>query len=374
MAKCAKRQIAHLDGYVAALSETDRALVNRIYHVQTAVGGLAVPPSMQAWVESTFGDLGAVRTQHVVKVTNLITMEGALFNPLRGVRPIDLWAEVDVCAAIEQTRGGPFCHPESLTPEDIFAEGLPGRVRGKYCITASNIAKYDGYHGLVIFDEHNPLEISSERVRDYIDTALRWAKRAHNADGSAKYFFLMWNCLWKGGASIVHGHMQVALGRGMHYARVEHWRRQALLYRLAHGENYFDDLYRVHEALGLATTIGETRAVVSLTPVKEKEILLISPTCWIDNDDCKEALGSILQTYTGAMGVQSFNLALYQRPIDVAEEDWDGFPAVVRLVDRGDLNVRTTDVGCMELYGSSVITTDPFDVIDAIRSQRDPLA
>jgi hypothetical protein len=44
------------------------------------------------------------------------------------------------------------------------------------------------------------------------------------------------------------------------------------------------------------------------------------------------------------------------------------------LVDRGDLNVRTTDVGCMELYGSSVITTDPFDVIDAIRSQRDPLA
>jgi hypothetical protein len=256
-----------------------------------------------------------------------------------------------------------------LTPEDIFSEGVPGRVSGKYCITASNVAKYDGYHGLVIFNEHNPLAITSERVHDYIDTALRWAKRAHNADAAAKYFFLMWNCLWKGGASVVHGHMQVALGRGMHYARVEHWRRQALLYRLAHGENYFDDLYRASAALGLATTIGQTRVIVSLTPVKEKEILVVSPSRWIDNHDFKEAIGSVLESCVSELGVQSFNLALFQRPIDTVGEDWTGFPAVVRIVDRGDLNVRTTDVGCMELYGSSVISTDPFSVIEAIRSQ-----
>jgi len=319
-----------------------------------------------------------VREQQIVKVTNLITLEGSLFNPLRVARPADIVSREDVHAAIEGTRGGPFCHPETLTPEDIFGVDVPGRVRGKHCVTASNVAKYDGYHGLVIFDEHNPLLFTREHVHDYINTALRWAKRAHNADHEAKYFFLMWNCLWKGGASIVHGHMQMTLGRGMHYARVEHWRRQALLYRLAHGGNYFDDLYRVHAALGLAMTIGQTRVLSSLAPVKEKEILLISPIRWIDSDDFKDAISAVLRAYVQHLGVQSFNLALFQRPIDVAEtvrpgdgargwEDWDGFPAVVRIVDRGDLQVRAADVGCMELYASSVISSDPFEVIGALR-------
>ena len=96
--------------------------------------------------------------------------------------------------------------------------------------------------------------------------------------------------------------------------------------------------------------------------------MIVSPTRWLDDDDFVEAIGLVLQRYVGVLGVQSFNLALFQRPIDVVEEDWEGFPAIVRLVDRGDLHVRTTDVGCMELYGSSVISSDPFAVIEAIRS------
>jgi hypothetical protein len=320
---------------------------------------------MYGWVASSFGDVETVGRQRIVKVTNLITMEGALFNPLRGTRPMDFIPKDDVSASIEETVGGPFCHPEELTPEDSF-----GRVRGEYCITASNIAKYDGYHGLVIFDDHNPLHITRERVHDYISTALRWAKRAHNADVTAKYFFLIWNCLWKGGSSIVHGHMQLALGQGMHYARVEHWRRQALLYRLAHSANYSDDLYSIHEALGLGMRLGQTRVLASLTPVKEKEVLLISPTRWVDNHDFKDAINTVLQSFLSRLGVQSFNMALFQRPIDTAEEDWSGFPAIVRIVDRGDLQVRTTDVGCMELYGSSVISTDPFQVMEAIEQEQ----
>jgi galactose-1-phosphate uridylyltransferase len=361
-----KKQIADLDELVRSLSVAERAVFERIFHLESSVGRLVVPPSMHTWVEERFGDVDRVTVQQVVKITNLITMDGALFNPLRGVRPLDLAIEQDALAAIEETRGGAFCHPETLTPEDILGDGDSGRVRGKHCITASNIAKYDGYHGLVIFDDHNPLNITTERVHDYIDTALRWAKRAHNADVKAKYFFLMWNCLWKGGASVVHGHIQVALGRGMHYARVEHWRRQALLYRLAHDSNYFDDLYQIHNALGLATTVGETRLIASLTPVKEKEILLISPTRWIHNEDFKNAIAFALHKAIHNLGVQSFNLVLFQRPLDSAVEDWEGFPAIVRIVDRGDLGVRTTDVGCMELYGSSVIATDPFAVIEAI--------
>jgi hypothetical protein len=163
----------------------------------------------------------------------------------------------------------------------------------------------------------------------------------------------------------------------MHYARVEHWRRQALLYRLAHGANYFDDLYRVHHALGLAVQVGQARVIASLTPVKDKELLVVSPTRWVHNEDMFDAISAALHAYRKALGVQSFNLALFQRPLDVAEtthpmdgskgwEDWDGFPAVVRIVDRGDLRARAADVGCMELYASSVVASDPFDAIRAV--------
>jgi hypothetical protein len=366
--------LSELPERVDRLSPADRELFYRIFDLRRVRGRLRVPETMTGWVEERFGSVAAVETQQIVKVTNRITLEATLYNALRAERPVDMVSSEDVDAAIEGTRGGPFCTPETMTPEDDF-----GRVRGRHCLTASNVAKYDGYHGLVIFREHHPLQFSFEEVRDYVLTALRWAKQAHNVDREAKYFFLMWNCLWKGGASIVHGHMQMTLGRGMHYGRIEHWRRQALLYRLAHGTNYFEDLCRVHAALGLARQVGGARVLASLTPVKDSELLVISPTRWIHNDDMLAAISLALAAYRDRLGVQSFNLALFQRPLDVAEtmhpidgkgwEDWNGFPAVVRIVDRGDLTVRAADVGCMELYASSVVSSDPFVTIQAIPRQ-----
>jgi hypothetical protein len=51
----------------------------------------------------------------------------------------------------------------------------------------------------------------------------------------------------------------------------------------------------------------------------------------------------------------------------VTGEDWDGFPAMVRLVDRGDSKKVTSDIGAMELYASSVISSDPFEVAKMLR-------
>jgi hypothetical protein len=39
----------------------------------------------------------------------------------------------------------------------------------------------------------------------------------------------------------------------------------------------------------------------------------------------------------------------------------------VRVVDRGPLYSRTADIGSMELYAASVVSTDPFDVARALR-------
>jgi len=222
----------------------------------------------------------------------------------------------------------------------------------------------DGFHGVLVFHEHHPLAFSAEEVKDYVDTALAWARRAHCEDKAARYFFFLWNCLWKSGASMLHGHAQMTLGRGIHYAGVEHLRRVALLYRIGHGANYFGDLFAALRAIGLAFENCGVRVLASLTPVKEKEVLLIAER---PHDDLKHAIYKVLRCFVDHLDVASFNLALYMKPIDSVPEDWRGFPAVVRIVDRGDPNCRTCDVGAMDLYGSSVISSNPFAVADALR-------
>lgn len=350
--------ITHLEELVQALPADQRTRFARIFQVDTTIGELKAPPSMQDWIVKYFGSLETVQKQRIVKVTNLITLEAALFNELRASRPMEAKSTADLEQTILSNVGDPFCNPLEGTPEDSF-----GRIKGKHCITASNVAKYDGFHGLVIFDEHNPLHFTAEEVKDYIDTALRWAREAHCADKDARYFFLMWNCLWKSGASILHGHMQMTLGRGIHYAKIEHLRRSALLYQIAHGTNYFDDLYAAHQALGLACEERGVRVLSYLAPTKEREVLLIAPRV---DDRLKWATYKTLDCMVNVLGVKSFNMVLYMKPIDSVPEDWTSFPAVVRIVDRGDPNNKTADFGAMELYASSVITSDPFHVFEVL--------
>ena len=48
--------------------------------------------------------------------------------------------------------------------------------------------------------------------------------------------------------------------------------------------------------------------------------------------------------------------------------DWRRFPAIARLVDRGDPGNRTCDIGAMELYAASVIASAPFVVAAALQA------
>ncbi|WP_207955821.1 hypothetical protein [Rubrobacter marinus] len=324
-------------------------------------GRLELTEEMRPFVERSFGSVEVVREQRIVKVTNRVTLEGTLFNELRASRPMQTGVDLDLGREISATKGDAFCRPLEGTPSDVF-----GRVRGEHSVTASNIAKYDGFHGVVVFDDHDPLDFTPEKVSDYVSVGLEWGKRALEADAEAKYFFLMWNCLWRAGGSIVHGHAQATATRGMHYPKVEHLRRSALSYESEHGSNYFDDLYRVHDALGLSIPAPEgVRAFASLAPVKEKEIILVGRS--LEDEALRLAVARVLEGLTKGLGVRSFNAAFYVPPLVPAEEDWSGFPVVVRLVARGDPASRTSDIGAMELYAASVVASDPFRVAEALR-------
>ena len=74
--------------------------------------------------------------------------------------------------------------------------------------------------------------------------------------------------------------------------------------------------------------------------------------------------------YRDVLGVRAFNLALHRAPVDpdLARTDgWDAMPPVVHLVDRGDPDSRSSDIGAMELYAAPVVGADPFAVADALR-------
>lgn len=354
-----ERSVADIEETVLALPAPPRELFARMFHVSATTGDLVPCPSIEGWLNAQFGSIQAVRNQPITRITNRVTMEGSIFNGLRSKRPNEVKGTLDLQEVIRERVGDPFCSPLDRTPEDTF-----GRVKGRYCTTASSVAKFEGFHGVVVFDEHDPLVLSEERVSDYIDTAVRWAQAAHEEDERAKYPLFVWNCLWRGGASIIHGHAQVVLGRDMHYAKVEGLRRAARSYAGSYGSDYFDDLYEVHEAVGLAFQNRTTRVLAYLTPVREKEVLLISPEL---NRDCKDSIYRVLHCFLQEMGVSSFNLAIYSPPVGESQEEWTDFPVIVRVVDRGDPMNRTSDIGAIDLYGSSSIVSDPFQLVGALR-------
>lgn len=357
--------IAVLPQLVDRLSALDRARFERIFHLTAAEGITVPPPEMKGWIEKHFGSLEAVSSQHIVRVTNRLTLEGTMFNVLRASRPLESGpgeCSQDIDEAVRGSAGDPFCHPLTGTPADVF-----GRIRGRHAVTASNIAKCDAWHGVIVFDEHDPLRFGPEQVADYYETAQAWARAAHQVDPEARYPFFLWNCLWRSGASILHGHAQVVVARGMPLGRVELWRRAAAVYRASYGTDYFGDLIAVMRALGLAIDHGAAVLLPALTPFKEKEVQIIAPRL---DGDLTSAIYAALRALIDRLGMRSFNVALYQPPLGAVEEGWHDFPFVARLVDRGPLRLATSDVGAAEVFGESVVTTDPYKVAKALSGSK----
>jgi galactose-1-phosphate uridylyltransferase len=344
-------EIVDLDQLIAGLSRPERSLFERVFNVDISYGRLNPPESMRPWIEEHFGRVESTQIQKIVKVTNLITLEGVMFNWLRSHRPTWKANGQDLDAELARDNHDPLDDPHNDTPEDVF-----GRVEGRYCITASNIAKFDGLHSLIVFKERHPLRFDEEMLTDYIDTGTRWAEKGHSMDPQALYYLFMWNCLSRAGASLPHGHAQVMLGRGMHYAAVESLRRTALLYQAQYRTNYFEDLYRAHASVGCAFASDGVKVIANLTPRKENEVLLMAPKL---NASLKHCLYEVLACYRDKLDVSSFNLVIYQPPLAPTEENWEGFPVVVRIVDRGNPSSRTCDIGAMELYAATVISSDP---------------
>lgn len=349
--------IVQLPEIVEALDRADRGCFDRIYSYSLADARLRAPAPMVPWIERTFGALDAVETQRIVRVSNKVTGEGTLFNELRARRPVRSAQEAnaDFHSYLEEDA---WEDPLTSTPEDVF-----GRLSNEYGLTAANVAKYDAVHSIVVFTEPDPLAFTRESVVAQARLAREWIATAHRDDPAAIYPYLMWNCLWRAGGSIVHGHTQISLARGRHYAKIERLRQDAARYQASEQRSYFDDFRQVHTALGLAKEFDGVFMGAHLTPIKEKECLLIAEEM---DDKLASAMYSVLATFRDVLGVRSFNVGVLMPPIAPSSESWERFPVVVRIVDRGDLTTRVSDIGGMEMFAEGVVAADPFSVSRAL--------
>ena len=361
-----ENKITNLIKIINALSEKEKTLIAKILKIQSAEGSLIYPADPE--VIKSYGPRDQVEYQKIIKITNRITYECSLFNELRSNRPFQTKEPIKLEDKLKKTEDCIFCIPKAyyVTSGDTFPES--GRIIKDSCFTASNPGKYDGYHGLVIFNDHNPYIFSN--FQDNLTCSIEWAQKAHEKDKGAIYFFFMWNCLWKAGGSIVHGHNQMSLGKGMHYGKIEFLLNAANSYE----GNYFEDIYNIHELLGLGFKSGKVKIMAYLTPIKEKEVFIIAETV----NDLGNTIPKILECFYSRLNVRSFNLALICSPsaifdeIDEGEKKrWNGFPVIFRILDRGDLNNRTNDIGAMELYAASVISSDPYVVARELKAEFD---
>lgn len=346
---------------ISRLSGEGRERADRLFEAVRIEGSTVPPATLQPWLRDTFGSVDAVRHQRMIRVTNLATLDSAVFATLRSRRPVDGGEPPrDLATEIAATEGDPFCDPEHQTPAEPF-----GRVRGARMVTGANAALADAHHAVLVFDHHDPLALDAGLVQDLLATGRAWADRARADDRAADRYLLIWNCLWRAGGSIIHGHAQALLGRGRHHAALDRFLRDAGRYREAHGADLIADLVAVHRDLGLARDLaGGVTVVAHLTPIKERELLVVGQPGMDERDPAfADATWRALSAYREVLGVRSFNLALWRSPLgDGADE----VAPVVRIVDRGDPMSRPSDIGAMELYGTPIVGSDPYEVIAAV--------
>jgi hypothetical protein len=166
--------IMQLEDAVNALPHEEHARFGRIFEVSSTTGGLVARCDGAVDREAVRQRRGHASEDH--QVTNVVT-RGVLFNWLHPAARSGgrRWTS---------TRSWNTNHARWLTvqrtPEDLF-----GRVRGKFCVTASNIAKFDGFHGLVVFNEKHPLRFTREMLHDYVDTGGRWGDSTPRPGGQS---------------------------------------------------------------------------------------------------------------------------------------------------------------------------------------------
>jgi hypothetical protein len=350
---------------------------SRLFETRSKQGSLVIPPAFEGKARELFASypggtahLGFITNQTVVTTYNRYTEEYSMFNEVRRYRPgyqekLSPENEHIIQQAIKEGEGADKCDFCSMerTAIDVF-----GRIESKHCYTASNVAKYEQWHGLIISKVHSPLIFDKDMLQDYMETAHEWYRRVNRLDPEAQFPHLMWDAGKRAAASQIHQHLQMIITQDRYLTRTEHTRAASVRFEQDYDLNYWEELIAVHEALGLAVRAGQTIVLSYITPIKEREMIIVTENS--HHPSFGRAIAAALHALTDDVGCRAFSLAISFAPLDNKGNTAFGpFPAMARVVDRGSPMDTRSDVGAMEFYGANNVGADPYHIMPFLRKQ-----
>lgn len=400
---CLSRTIATLPERIDGLPGGQRDAVRSIFDVSARRSDMVIPdsfaPKMARWTRSDGqSDEDALRSaaaQRAIVITDLVEARTAHYNPLRAHKPIaftkpsagSAYSEI---SATEGAGSCDFCAPETMTSSEPW-----GRLHGAHSLTAANAFRADGAHGMLVFRRHDPLGVTLDELRDGLDVVTRWYERTREhiesggerparaqQPGPAEWHpVLWWNAMGKSSASQIHPHMQMYLSPSAP-GRARLLRTARAQYAAARGapraDRYYTDLVAAHSALGLATRVGAASVLASLTPRAPAGELLVVGDAGAPLSALAPALHAALRALIDGRHCRSFSMAFTLPPMRGGSaalrgtaEEGASERVVAAILDRGDIESRTADVGGVDLvHGATIVNVDPYAIMEALDPAR----
>ena len=394
---------------------------DRIFRITECISEMRIPDNFRSRAKQLFSgyvarsndisdnydSLSFLEQQRILSVRNMWTRELSLLNPLRpyrleGAEPLrvdtsEALPAVSRNSASSDGRPCDFC--TNLTAEDTF-----GVVYGKHCRTASNVAKYAKWHGLLLLKRHDDtFFFDREVIEDMFSVFRQWFRKAHIDDPTfATHHHVMWDYGARASASQPHPHMHL-ISHPHFLTRTEDTLHAAWDYTNAFpGRQYWMDVVSAHDEAQLAVRYGSCVLLSYMSPIKERELIIVGPCPSSSKHSDMICFARLYFTALHVLrksGMRAFSSAIIPRPFPPFRSDNDGvnsfsgrrlvtkgrpkdtawertvqeYPAVARVVDRGQQSDERSDVGAMEFYGAYSISADPYWIIPHLRAAVDEL-
>jgi len=231
--------------------------------------------------------------------------------------------------------------------------------------TRPNWARQSPISGLA-FGDHRMHDLDGLTESEFVGlftTGERYLATARRLRGRARFCAIFINGGPRSGSSVEHAHAQIVARDDRHFAYPE-------MVATRCPPDYWQRTRLAHDQAGLTILQGDSEGWVSLAPVKERDITALSP-------DVAEGARVMYRIWRGlvARGTRNFSLTAILSPGYFSATDCPErflrWPRVVwRFVDRGDPDVKHADIGSMELFGSSVVASDPYATARLLRDER----
>lgn len=263
---------------------------------------------------------------------------------------------------------------ESSTPK--LPRGMPDRIKAGKAVVFPNLFPFGGYHAVGVFSDDHYLrldEFTPELLRDCLVACIRYFETISSENPEIRYWYINWNCLPPGAASIVHPHVQVFADSNP-TSFLKELMGKSRDYHADESKNYWADLIEAEKA-GNERYIGKSGAVhwlASFAPQGNKEVMAVVEEISSPNHlekklgDFCEGLSKVLKGYHD-LGVRSMTFSTYSGPTDELMDDFYWLNA--RLIARPHPDpFYVTDCGFMEkLQLEPVIETMPEGLAEKLK-------